>query len=268
MVREVQDGALYADASIEGAILERGLADESVWSISPTSGNPSGRGPTKVIAGTAGRRWRLKRLRRGGVVGALWRDQFPSARRPFEVLRATLTAAARGVPTARPIALLLRRGAGGLVRGFFAVEELEGYADLATRTLRHAIGEVEIGATMATIRSMHDHGVVHPDLNLGNVMLRGDAAQRTEVSLIDFDRARFLSGPAPFAVRQAAVRRLERSCAKITGSPGPMGPGSEDLWYGLYAAGDGALAARFGRGRPVGRWVLALHRAGWKRTRS
>jgi hypothetical protein len=57
---------------------------------------------------------------------------------------------------------------------------------------------------------------------------------------------------------------MERSCAKITGRAGPLGPGSERLWYDLYAAGDQDLRARLDRGRALGRLALAAHRARWR----
>src|SRR5262249_11934394 len=143
------------------------------------------------------------------------------------------------------------RGPGKLARGFFAVRELEGYEDLAARMRRGAVDERALAAALAAVRSMHDRGIVHPDLNLGNVLTR-----QSDAVIIDFDRASFLPGPVPFAARQAAVRRLERSCAKITGSAGPLGPGSERLWYDLYAAGDTELRARLDRGRALGRLTL------------
>jgi hypothetical protein len=95
-------------------------------------------------------------------------------------------------------------------------------------------------------------------------LLRRGSGSGLEVWLVDFDRARCLRGPASFALRQAAIRRLERSCAKLTGAPGPAGPGSEELWYTMYAAGDRALAARLAKGRWAGRLSLAIHRIGWK----
>jgi hypothetical protein len=112
---------------------------------------------------------------------------------------------------------------------------------------------------------MHDRGVSHPDLNLGNVLLRHSSDASPRAFVIDFDRATFMSGPLPFGPRQAALRRLERSCAKLTGSTGPLGAGSENLWYQLYAGDDAALARRLAFGRQGGRFALAMHRLLWRR---
>jgi hypothetical protein len=261
-LRAVEGGALYADATLQGAVVEARLDGEAAWPDGSAPSDAAGRGPTLVLATPAGHRWRLKRLRRGGFLGALWRDRYPTASRPLGILTATLGAASRGVPTARPIAMLLRRGPASLVRAYLAVEELDGFEDLAARARRGALSRGDVAAALATIRAMHDRGVLHPDLNLGNVLVRGGR----EAAVIDFDRARLLEGAAAFSARQAALRRIERSCAKVTGSPGPLGAGSEDLWYTLYAGDDATLRARLHGGRRVGRLVLAVHRAGWRRS--
>ena len=257
--------ALYAETSLEEHVVAAGFEDEAAWSRGGPRTSAAGRGGTIVLDAAAGGRWRLKRLRRGGWAGAVWSDRYPTASRPLGILRATHEAASRGVPTARPIAMLLLRGPAPLVRAYLAVEELDGFEDLAARARRGGLMRADLAAALTAIRAMHDRGVVHPDLNLGNVMVRVGDAAATRAAVIDFDRARFLTGPAGFSVRQAALRRLERSCAKITGSPGPLGPGSENLWYAMYAADDGALRARLDGGRRMGRLVLAFHRAGWRR---
>jgi len=255
--------ALYAEATALQAVLDAGLAREEGWTGALAGAVAGGRGGTAILRGDERGRWRLKALRRGGATGPVWRDRYPGPKRPIAVLGATVEAAARGVPTAAAVALLVVLGPARLARGFLAVHELEGFEDLGARAGRGAIEERDLAAALPAVRAMHDRGVIHPDLNLGNILIR-----ELEVAIIDFDRADFLPGPAPFASRQAALRRLERSCAKITGRPGPLGPGSEGLWYDLYAAGDGTLRARLDRGRAVGRLALAAHRARWRITGS
>ncbi len=185
--------------------------------------------------------------------------------RVVATLSASVEAELRGVPTAAPIALIVKAGPGGLARGAMAFQEIEGSEDLALRVVRRTTTLADLVATIGTVRAMHDRGVRHPDLNLGNVLLRPGAGDSPEAFVIDFDRATFTPGPLPFASRQAGVRRLERSCAKLTGAPGPLGPGSEDLWYAIYAGDDADLLRRLSRGRAAGRLALAVHRLGWRR---
>jgi hypothetical protein len=224
----------------------------------------SGRGATAVVAGAPGSRWRLKTMRRGGRLAGIWHERYGSARRLVATLSASAEAQARGVPTAQPIALIVEAGPNGFARGAMAFAEIEGSEDLAQRVVRHAATRADLEVTTAAVRAMHDRGVLHPDLNLGNVLLRARRDALPEVFLIDFDRATFTPGSLPVRCRQRALRRLERSCAKLTGAPGPLGPGSEDLWYSTYAGGDAGLARRLARGRPWGRFALAVHRLGWR----
>lgn len=258
--------ALYVAAPLAGAVGARGLYVWEAWERAIALGpKASGRGATAVVDGGSGRRWRLKAMRRGGRLARVWRDQYPSARRLVETLSASVEAQARGVPTADPVALIVKAGAGGLVRGAMAFGELERSEDLARLVLRGAATRAGLVATIDAVRTMHERGVSHPDLNLGNVLLRPRDGGSPEAFLIDFDRATFAPGPLPFEVRQTALRRLERSCAKLTGHPGPFGPGSEDLWYTLYAGDDAELEHRLAGGRRLGRFSLAVHRVGWRR---
>jgi hypothetical protein len=203
-------------------------------------------------------------MRRGGRLAGIWRDRYGSARRLVATLSASAEARARGVPTAQPVALIVEVGFGGFARGAMAFAEIEESEDLARRVVRKAATRADFEAAIGAVRAMHDLGVVHPDLNLGNVLLRPKSASLPDVFLIDFDRATFAPGPLPFGRRQAGLRRLERSCAKLTGIPGPLGPGSEDFWYTTYAGDDADLAHRLARGRAWGRCALAVHRLGWR----
>jgi hypothetical protein len=258
--------ALYVAAPVESDVYARGLHAWDAWDRALASGSAaSGRGATALLDGASGARWRMKAMRRGGRLAGIWRDRYPSVRRLVATLSASAEAQARGVPTAPPIALIVEAGPFGFARGAMAFEEIEGSEDLARRVVRNDATRADVVATIGAVRAMHDRGVLHPDLNLGNVLLRSRADAPPEAFLIDFDRATFTPGPLLFAARQAALRRLERSCAKLTGAPGPWGPGSEDLWYSTYAGDDVDLAGRLARGRPLGRLALAVHRVGWRR---
>ena len=258
--------ALYVEKLAVSAVCARGLHVWEAWDRAFADGSTgSGRGATAVVAGGPGARWRLKAMRRGGRLAGIWRGRYPSVRRLVATLVASAEARARGVPTAAPIALIVASGTGGFARGAIAFEEIEGSEDLALRLVRGAATRADLVATIDAVRAMHDRGVCHPDLNLGNVLLRPRAGGPPEVFVIDFDRATFSPGPLPFAARQAALRRLERSCAKLTGAPGPWGPGTEEFWYTAYAGDDVELARRLAGGRKAGRLALAVHRLGWRR---
>jgi len=261
--------AVYVAPSLEDAVRARGLLAWELWDRALSGGEAgSGRGVSVVVDGEPGHRWRLKRMRRGGRLAGLWRDRYPSAARLVAILAASSSARARGVPTPRAVALIVSAGPAGLIQGSMAFEEIEGAVDLARLVQSGRVTREELEAALRAVRAMHDAGVTHPDLNLGNILLRPRPDAPPEAFIVDLDGATFAEDPLPFTPRQAAVRRLERSCAKLTGAPGPLGAGSEDLWYSIYAGGDDELAGRFALGRRVGRWTLAAHRLGWKRNRT
>ena len=259
-------GALYVAAPFESALSARGLHAWEGWEAALAAGSSaSGRGATAVLDGGSGVRWRLKLMRRGGRLASVWRDRYPSARRLVSTLSASVEAQKRGVPTPDPVALIVKSGASGLMRAAMAFVEIEGSEDLARRVLRGGATPADLVAAIDAVRAMHDRGVSHPDVNLGNVLLRSRPDGSPEVWIIDFDRATFAPGPLPFGARQAALRRLERSCAKLTGAAGPWGPETADVWYATYAANDAGLARRLAGGRTLGRLALAAHRLFWRR---
>ncbi len=241
-----------------------GLLDPARWEAGLGEGGP-GRGRAGLLTLPGGAVWG-KRMRRGGAVGRLWRDRFAGRDRLVQNVTVAAEAVARGVSTAAPVALLTEEGPPGLFRGWLATEWLEGARDLATLLGERAVGPTEVAAALAAVRAMHDAGVEHPDLNLGNLLLRL-APAGAQAFVIDLDRARLRRRSLSPARRQAALRRLERSHAKMFGTAGPFG-GDGALWYEGYAGDDAALSAYLTAGRPAGRLRLAMHRTlGHRRVR-
>ena len=214
--RKTAHGTLYAAASDEGEILRWGLDRGEAWEVLLATGDAdTGRGASAVLPRPPGSPWRLKRMRRGGLTASLWRDRYPSAGRLVAMLAASGEARRRGVATPRAIALLVESAGFPLVRAFLATEEIAGAEDLARRARRGAMTEDDVAAAKRAVRLMHDAGMDHPDLNLGNIVLAPDG-----VHVVDLDRVTFTSGPLPQGKRARALSRLARSCAKITGSEG------------------------------------------------
>jgi 3-deoxy-D-manno-octulosonic acid kinase len=240
------------------ALVRAGLDDPAGWDRRLTEAH-GGRGATACLelppAGAA----RLKRLRRGGLTAALWRDRFAGARRALDNLRVPIEAARRGVATPAPLALLLdRRGPG--VRAWLAVEELQATDLRACFTAGRPPSAEELARVLGLVRRMHDRGLEHRDLNLGNLLIRRDGDPQAWV--IDLDGARLHPGPLPFGARQRALRRLERSYVK-TCHPQPASDAVRQAIYADYAGDDGELAGRLNRGRRAGRVWIGLHRLGW-----
>jgi tRNA A-37 threonylcarbamoyl transferase component Bud32 len=70
-----------------------------------------------------------------------------------------------------------------------------------------------VSGVAGVIRRMHDRGLHHRDLNVGNILLSRAGADLA-VHVIDLDRAR-LGGSVSRGERRRALRRLKRSLAKV-----------------------------------------------------
>jgi len=252
---------LIAEAALAEALTGLGLDGPAGWTAaSAASASPDG--PGRGAAGSldlGGETLFLKQLRRGGMLARLWRQRHAGRRRLLDNLTVPLAVARRGIATAAPVALLLVQGPPGLYRGWLATRRIAGARDLAQGLASPSPpGSAVLATVLALVRRMHDAGVEHPDLNLGNLLWRSGPAG-PEAFVVDLDRVRLRDAPLSFRRRQRAVRRLERSYLKRFGDRADAPD-----WYGLYAADTPELARRFAHGRPAGRLLLLLHRLGWR----
>lgn len=250
---------LIAAASLIESLTRLGLHVPAGWRrITDAAAEGSGRGPAGTLE-VAGRSLILKQMRRGGRAGWMWRQRYPGSRRLLDNLTVPLAVARRGIATAEPVALLLVPGPPGLYRGWLATRRILGAEDLARRFASSTPPDAaQLRVVLSLVRRMHDAGIEHPDLNLGNLLLRA-AAGGPEAFVIDLDRVRLHDRPLSFRARLSAVRRLERSFVKQFGERA----GAPD-WYALYATEQPELELGFRRGRPVGRLLQRLHRLGWR----
>jgi 3-deoxy-D-manno-octulosonic acid kinase len=257
---------LVAVAEHAGALKRAGLDRVESWEAALQCGQAAGRGRTTRVQLDSGMPARLKRLRRGGLAAALWRDRFFGTRRLLDNLRLVLEARRRGVATPAALGLLVARAGFGLHAGWLAVEDLEGAVDLRSRLAAGpAPRRSELAAALAVVRRMHDAGLDHRDLNLANVLVRSAPSGEPEAFVVDLDAARLRSRPLGFHRRLRALRRLERSHVKLRhGTPVDGDAGTRRAYYELYAGHDVSLARRLERGRRRGAWRIELHRLGWK----
>ena len=266
--RIVEEGAgrLMVDGELADEICACGLARGEAWDDLLRRAAPGvGRGATARLLLPSGRRLVLKKLRRGGLLGPLWRDRFLGARRLLDNLSLPLAARARGVTTPAALAVLAVQGPPGLFQGWLALDEIRDARDLATRLDSSSPPTaVELTKVMNQVRVMHEAGVEHRDLNLGNLLIRESTAGDTQVFVTDLDGARLHEAGLPFSLRQRALRRLERSWAKLF--HGTRSDGADTGWiYRGYAGADAEMARRLERGRRMGRFSIHLHRLSWRR---
>lgn len=239
---------------LEAWIAAHGTLHEAA-ALHPGAGKLQGRGRVFVVSpdavGEADRppvlrrgRWVVRHYQRGGAVASALGDRYFRAGmpRPLREYRLLRTLEARGIPVPRAIGAAVYP-AGAFYRGDLVTEWVHDSTDLAA-VLFHPEPPVAaafdpIGASEAAgqlVRSLHAVGLIHPDLNLKNILVTaGDAGPRAVV--IDLDRAR-LGGSVSRPARRRMLRRFERSLRKWEVATGRRAPaGSLAAFRRGYAAG-------------------------------
>ena len=112
----------------------------------------------------------------------------------------------RGLPAPRPIAMRIEIS-GLTCRSDIVTEEIEGSAALSSILCERPLDEKDWRRIGATIRSFHDKGVFHQDLNAMNILLGSETCH-----LIDFDRGRIMTGQW---WKDRTLKRLLRSLNKL-----------------------------------------------------
>ena len=177
-----------------------------------------GRAKHPLVELPGGERVVVRGYLRGGLMRHLNRDRYFAGHRALEELRVTEHAAVAGVRVPAVIAAV-ERHEGLAYRAWLATRWIEGGEELAgwlagkpaatvTAILRDAGGQ---------LARMHAAGIVHPDVNLRNLLVT-PASSSAVVYVLDFDRARLLSRPVPGAWRARGLLRLARSARKL-GAP-------------------------------------------------
>jgi hypothetical protein len=192
----------------------------------PAADGPTGRGPV-LLDSVGGRPAVLKVLRRGGWPGRLlgWlpgdgASLFPGEGRVRRATRVATDFRARGGAAPRPLGWL-SMSAGPLRRLVLVTEELAGTVTL-DRPLAAERGRQRaalLAAAGQAVARWHHAGLVHPDLHLGNVLVRipaGGSPAAGDFTVIDLEGARLVRRPGP-GPRAAALARMERSALKLLG---------------------------------------------------
>lgn len=158
-----------------------------------------GRGVTPVIPIQARNQEKmvLRKCRRGGLLRFFIPDIYWGERRLFNELRVATDAFKSGIPTAPILAAVTERVAGPFYRAYLISSELPSAADLPAvfaAVAMNAGGEgfsrkrALLAKVAQAIRSMHDRGFFHGDLNLKNILI--DTHHQDRVYILDWDKSR------------------------------------------------------------------------------
>lgn len=165
-----------------------------------------------------GGRWAVRHSRRGGLVARWLGDRYLRAGvpRPIRELAASDAARRRGVATPRVIAVAIYP-AGIFYRADVITEYIPDAVDLAGALFGPAAltGEDRVRACEAAgrlVAGLGGRGLVHPDLNLKNILVVRSGGEVSAV-LLDLDQCRMLDRVS-HGQRARMRRRLLRSLEK------------------------------------------------------
>lgn len=165
----------------------------------------------------------------GGLLGPLLGTLYLGPQRMLSEFRVHLHAARSGVPTSPPVALRIQRVFGPLVRAHYLSVALPGTRNLLdfiksqpqaiqSLTRRRQIASAVAGA----VADLHDAGILHADLSLGNVLVR-EQEGGAEAFIIDFDKSQLVDSLS-LTERMRNLLRLDRSVLKWPASRRAVGP--------------------------------------------
>lgn len=227
-------------------------------------GPAGGRGSVWRMELGDGRQLVIKHYRRGGLLGRIRGRSYAGASRPLEEMRVCAAAHAAGLDVPLIQCLWIERAGPFNHRLAAATVEIPGTRDLfqALDGCRDTGERRQLLTTTAgAVRKLHDTGIHHPDLNLGNILVAGGNGSSV-IHFIDFDRARLRSRPLGSGERNVALARMYRSLVKLSRPErAPLTADEKELflsgYWGKNTGSHNALRRRCRR-------ELALHRLWWR----
>ncbi len=231
----------------------------------------------------------LRHYWRGGLLGPILRDLHLSWRRPFGEVALYERARRAGVPTLEPLGAIARRaGPLPLYRLDLVTRLVEGARNLADLYVNDALDRASpmrrrahLEAAGRSVRALHDAGILHADLNLGNLLAveapasgvapAAAASKRLgqpSVLVIDLDRSTMkdLGAPAS-AARLENLYRLYRSGEKTNASIERRAITKADVrrfGRGYFGDDRASIEAAASALAAYHRTRLRLHRAFWR----
>jgi 3-deoxy-D-manno-octulosonic acid kinase len=159
----------------------------------------------------------VRRMRRGGLIRLLVSDLYIGfLPRPLRELAVGAEAMRRDLPLAEPMGAIVERVAPGIYRGIVVTRAMTGMTlwEFIRTDDDPAVRNHVMLLARRVIDAMHQAGLFHADLNLGNLFVRTDG-DSLSVAILDLDKARLLNHPLSPAMRRRNLRRLLRSIQKL-----------------------------------------------------
>lgn len=253
-----------ARPALEAWLRDAGTLNEAAGSH-PGAETLEGRGVVYTVpAPMGGGWWVVRHYRRGGTVASILGDRYlrVGTPRPVRELQVGWALEEAGVPTPRHIGCAVY-ASGPWYRGDLVTELVPHSRDLATILFDPEPGagpgapfstgqaegrarpwrvepESAMGAAGSLVRTLHEAGVVHRDLNLKNILIAADPAGAdsspgaVRALVLDLDRATVRS-PVGERARRRMIDRFWRSARKWEERTGDvLGAGVREAFEAAY----------------------------------
>ena len=190
-------------------------------------------GPVHLAIAGESQRIFVRPYAHGGLAGAALGRSFRSPERALRELDASARATSLGLPVPEMLGLTARKVSRfGWQMEFWSwwipdsmtfsmCLRRDGLAPESRRNLLRAVG--------SALRSCHEQGLIHRDLNARNIIVMQSGSD-WKALVVDLDRASFSRGPLSYRGRLKQLHRLYRSLAKEKVIPSVMQP---DEYLGL-----------------------------------
>jgi len=205
-------------------------------------GTSKGRGPVLSIPieEMPGTRIMIRKYLRGGLVRFVNNDTFLGNQRPFNELYIGAEAYARNIPTAETLAAVSIKKAGPFYNGYLITKELTSCADLP-QYLKELSKNSDIHfpekkeqvlvKTAEKIKSMHDKGFLHADLNMKNILINSLTPEN--IFIIDWDKS-VLKKKLTELEKSSNIIRFCRSMEKLKQQEVPVTEKDQELFLISY----------------------------------
>ena len=231
-----------------------------------------GRGVTPVIAilDRDQENMVIRKYRRGGALRFLLPDVYWGVNRPFRELSVTAEALQKGIPTVSVLAAVTERVAGPFYRGYLISRELPSSRDFpvvlkllvnSPAQERFTKKRVLLAQVARAIRSMHERGFYHGDLNLKNIVLAGQ--HQDAVYILDWDKS-WYKEKISRAERSKNVLRFCRSMTKLKEQGLPLTERDQLFFLRAYWGEDKSMKKRLRRDFVRMKLALGMRKIRWK----
>lgn len=243
--------------NIEGFLKRRSSASSYV----------RGRTDHLLLPLNGGGRTVVRRYSHGGLLRAFNRSLYLAGSRAFSELALTERIRSCGIPTVEPLAAIHCIVVPPLYRAYLLTREIPRAIDFISyfKGMSARLSVEQLSSKRGVIRSagrllrtFHDAGFFHGDLQMKNILLSGE-----QPLLIDFDRS-YRKSTLSTGERIKNLLRLNRSADKWMGQGLRITRTDRWRFFKAYAEEDAEILASLQKALRLYPFWVMIHRMGWK----